>query len=338
VAVERECANWGEAVVASERIGSGDAAGGGEGARMSRRSRSGFALLAVLWLVVILSGAALLALSDARLALWAARNRMGLTRAKWAAEGCLEVLRERWAREPGVPGGRSFQLDLGGELWCRVAVVPNGATLDVNLADSTALRTILKAVLAVRDPEPLTPVLDSLTSALLDWRDSDSVARPRGAEQEWYRSHRLPVPRNGPLADVRELLYVRGFDSTLVRNLAPYLGADPSPLDLNQAPLLVLGTLPGVTSEALSVLQFLRQDGRSLASMEDWIGTLSGPPRATLLAAYPQLQRRTTVVPQIFTARIEAGVDGSPPQWQEAAELTSAGQRLVVLRRGGESR
>ncbi|MDB4949022.1 MAG: hypothetical protein JWM27_1671, partial [Gemmatimonadetes bacterium] len=55
-----------------------------------RDSRRGFALLAVLWILV---GAAALGLAVAlsgRSAVAAAQNRVDLARARWAAAGCAE--------------------------------------------------------------------------------------------------------------------------------------------------------------------------------------------------------------------------------------------------------
>lgn len=55
------------------------------------RLRKGFALLAVLWVTLALSGLALAGVAGARTAGAITRNRLALTRGRWAAEGCLAV-------------------------------------------------------------------------------------------------------------------------------------------------------------------------------------------------------------------------------------------------------
>ncbi len=63
----------------------------------------------------------------------------------------------------------------------------------------------------------LPGMTDSLADALIDWRDPDSIASTFGAESDYYQA--LPYPyeaRNGPLATIRELLLVRGFDETIL--------------------------------------------------------------------------------------------------------------------------
>jgi general secretion pathway protein K len=54
---------------------------------------------------------------------------------------------------------------------------------------------------------------DIINDSLQDWKDSDSLSRPNGAESEDYYL-RLPVPyraRNTQIQDVRELLQIRGI-------------------------------------------------------------------------------------------------------------------------------
>jgi type II secretory pathway component PulK len=56
-----------------------------------RGERRGFALLAVLWVVVALAALAATGAIGARTAGAVTRNRIALARARWAAEGCLAV-------------------------------------------------------------------------------------------------------------------------------------------------------------------------------------------------------------------------------------------------------
>ncbi|MCX7705933.1 MAG: general secretion pathway protein GspK [bacterium] len=52
----------------------------------------------------------------------------------------------------------------------------------------------------------------SLLDALLDWFDSDEFPRVFGAESDYYGSLHPPYkPSNGPLNDIYELAYIKGF-------------------------------------------------------------------------------------------------------------------------------
>jgi competence ComEA-like helix-hairpin-helix protein len=69
-------------------------------------------------------------------------------------------------------------------------------------------------------PDILTK-LDGMTSdlaaAIIDWRDSDDVVSPGGAEKEYYASLSPPyLPRNGAFETIRELLMVRGVTTKLL--------------------------------------------------------------------------------------------------------------------------
>ncbi|HOC02244.1 MAG TPA: type II secretion system protein GspK [Candidatus Ratteibacteria bacterium] len=52
----------------------------------------------------------------------------------------------------------------------------------------------------------------SLLDTLLDWLDSDDFPRIFGAESEYYGTFNPPYkPANGPLGDVTELVFIKGF-------------------------------------------------------------------------------------------------------------------------------
>lgn len=159
-------------------------------------SRNGFALLAVLWLLTLAGSLVALAVRATGDGVLLSRNRVALTRAEAAMEACLEITRARFAVHRDVLSLDT--VDLGGGIWCVGRLEDPQARINLNLADSLLLRAILGA--------------DTLVSALLDWLDADSTPRAGGAEAAWYLAHGRPSPRNGPLADVREVRLVRGFE------------------------------------------------------------------------------------------------------------------------------
>src|SRR5216110_394855 len=237
-----------------------------QGARMNRR---GFALLAVLWTLTAVTVLAGTAITAARLGSTTTRNRVLLARAAWAREACAEILQARYAQDPSVR--RLDSMDLGRGTWCSGTLEDPSVRLNVNLADRTALVTVLQAVVHC------SAAVDSLVDALLDWRDPDAIPRPFGDESS--------ANRNGPLADVWELRYVRGFTDSIVARLAPFLTTrGTGAINVNAAPREVLAALPGITEE--TVRQLLVHRGRAAVfAPPQLVGVVTGGVRGTRLVA-----------------------------------------------------
>ncbi len=280
-------------------------------------TRRGFALLAVLWAVTAFTALAGAAVAVARLGSTTTRNRVWLARAEWAREACVEILLARHAQNPAVR--HIDRVDLGRGTWCDVSVDDPSAKLNVNLADRPALVFVLQTV--VRRGS----AVDSLVDALLDWRDPDTVPRPFGEESS--------ANRNGPLADVAELRYVRGFGDSLVARLSGLLTTrGTGAINVNAAPRAVLGTLPGMSAEGLEVL--LRQRGVApVTSADAVVGLLSAGSRATLLASYPEFVRTTVFTPPQLVEVATGGVGGCPITASVTLTLVPVAGRLAVIRR-----
>jgi general secretion pathway protein K len=286
-------------------------------ARMSR-GRRGFALLTALWLVVALSALAATGLLLVRDDLAASRNRIVLLRAGWAREACADILVARF--RPDRPAASLDTVDLGRGVWCRAVVEDPSARLDVNAADSAALRTLLGD--------------DSLVAALLDWRDTDAVAHPLGAEADWYRQHGRTLPRNGPLAAVAELGEIRGFDSATLARVTPLLTVrGTGRVDLNSAPLAVLATLPGFGPAELEAIAFRRRVGGRWSDLDGLIGALPPLEQNRLLARRQDLAARTATDPPMLVATVEGGVRGYPLRSLAVLTLVPTPTRLAVVRR-----
>lgn len=301
------------------------------------RGRGGFALVSVLWVIVGVTALALSATLAAREAVAAARNRADLAVAAWRAEGCLERARaaigEALAGD-AVAGRRTgwARMDravaesplLAGEE-CEVEARAAGTALDVNAADAESL---VRLFLALRLS---APAADSLADALLDWRDADDDPRPSGAEAAWYRGRGLRVPRNGPLADGREVLLVRGFES--LPGIDTLLTAEPGRVSLGHAPPTVLASLPGVSAEAVARLVAARLHGAEPADLAALGGGLSPDARAGMLQRFHELSGRATAEPDAWILRAR-GAAGDPAAVVVAeARLVRDGARAAVVRR-----
>ena len=285
-------------------------------------NRRGFALLAVLWTltaVTVLGGAAMVV---ARLGAATTRNRILLTRAGWAREACVEILSSRYAYQAAIRVLDS--IDLGRGTWCRAMLEDPAAKLNVNLADRPALLAVIAAV-SRRPPA----AVDSLVDAVLDWRDADTIPRPFGAE--------TPANHNGPLADVAELRYVRGFDDSLVLHLATVLTTrGTGTINLNAAPAAVIAAVPGMPDEAVELLVRRRLTGQPVRDADELAGLLSSSARITMHANYPEFVRTATFAPTQLVAIVEGGVRGTPLVARVTLTTVPVAGRLAVIRRETE--
>ncbi|MDZ4862401.1 MAG: type II secretion system protein GspK [Gemmatimonadota bacterium] len=281
-------------------------------------NRRGVALLASLWLIVVLSVVAGGALAAARIGLAASQNRIWLRRSEWAREACAQILISRWR---GTPVGLAVaETDLGGGVRCHATSALIAAKANVNLADPATLRRLIGA--------------DSLVAALLDWEDADDLARPEGAEAKWYRSMHRELPRNGALASMEELALIRGFDRPTVARLRELLTTDGNgTVDLNGASLDVLAALPGMTRGALAEIEHRRALGRRIQGLGDLAGTLEPGAREVLMASYQSLERQTATASEELLATVTGGVVGTGILRSMELTLTAAGSRLAVTRR-----
>ncbi len=285
-------------------------------------TREGFALLAVLWTltaITMLTGAAM---AVARVGSTTTRNRVLLARAAWAREACGEILQARWASPTARPTPSLDTVDLGRGTWCTAALEDPSVKLNLNLADRAALVTVLQAV--VRRSAPV----DSLVDALLDWRDPDQVPRPFGDESSGNR--------NGPLADVWELCYVRGYTDSLVRSLARILTTrGTGAINVNAAPPEVLATLPGMTEEAIGMV-IMHRRATPLPNADVLAGLLSPSGRRTLLASYPEFVRSAVFTAPQLVGMVMGGVRGTPLVARVTLTMVPVAGRLAVIRRETE--
>ncbi len=279
-------------------------------------------MLAVLWALAALSVLGGVALAVARTGSQTTRNRILLARAEWAREACVDILLARYAQNPRVRDLDS--IDLGRGTWCRATLEDPAAKLNLNLA----VREQLAAVLTVVSRRPVGAV-DSLADALLDYRDPDTISRPFGAE--------TPANRNGSLADVAELRYVRGFDDSLVGYLGLFLTTrGTGVINVNAAPPEVLAALPGMTQEAILVVLGCRASGQPIQNADQLVARLSKSARSVLLADYPEFVRAATFAPGQLVARVEGGVREKPIVARATLTLVPLPDRLAVIRRETE--
>jgi general secretion pathway protein K len=263
------------------------------------RDERGFALIAALWLLVVLSSVGLelsLAARDRRLV---ALNAAERAQAAWGARAGLEVAHARLERllaDSAAPNTDRWWNASGflpdtvrdGESSFAVVARDANARLNVNRASEAELRNLFAAlrVDATR--------ADSLAQSILDWIDPDDLHRPRGAERQAYLAAGLPVlPRNGPFRSLPELLDVMGMTPELFARVSPYLTVTGTgEINVNAAPREVLLALSGMTEQAVAVIEARRGTGSRITSLDDLTQRLSSSARALLQAHNAELLPR----------------------------------------------
>lgn len=216
---------------------------------MSPRRQRGIALIAVLWVLLLLAFLAASFSSSTRTEANLAHNLV--ENAKAAALADAGIYRAISAltlpiEEGGVRvDGTAYAWAFGdGEV--RFAVQDEGGKIDLNAASVDLLRGLMVAI-GLDEEESA-----ALANAIADFRDEDDDRRPAGAEAADYEQDGLPFgPKNAPFELVEELLRVKGVTGELYRLLLPaltvYTGEDVP--NESTAPPLVLAALSTTTPE-----------------------------------------------------------------------------------------
>ena len=301
-------------------------------------TKRGFALLAVLWVIVGLAGLALGVSLAARNAIASSHNRTDIARATWRARDCAERARaaisefllappERDAR--GLSGWSALDAAVPASpmvtsVQCGVRLHVMGDRIDINHADAEMLGAALRQI-GVQASK-----IDSMVDALLDWRDVDDVPRPLGAERAWYVLHGRFVPRDGPFEDVRELARVRGFED--MPGLDSIFGVETGRIALVHAPLSVIAALPGLGAEAIGRIAEERARGERPEDLTAIAAALSPDARRLMLSRYADLVHDATVEPDAWIVQGRAAAGSPAVAVVVEMKLVRAGNRAAIVR------
>ena len=227
-----------------------------------RHSQSGLALIAVLWLTVLLTVIASGFAFSMRGEVLAARNALSVAQARAAADGAvartlLELLRPRNLPDVWLADGAPHAWQDGDATIAAIAV-DESAKIDLNSATDALLKGLLQNV-GGQDAE----TAQHLVEAIADWRDADDLRRPNGAEAADYRAAGLKyAPANGPFAVVGELQRVLGMKPEVFARIADSLTVYSRQPGINVATAArdVLLAIPGATPEIVDAYVAQRRE------------------------------------------------------------------------------
>lgn len=178
------------------------------GCRVNAALQRGVVLIAVLWMLVLLSLIATnLSLGGRGFARQALNTEMGYQAGLAADSGLVWALwnLQQRGRAGWLADGGAHRMQLG-DAQIRVALYDESGKVDLNTAPTELLDGVFAA--AVGDAGER----QSLVAAIEDWRDADSLVRLNGAEEEQYlAAGRSTGPANRDFADVSELTQVLGM-------------------------------------------------------------------------------------------------------------------------------
>jgi type II secretory pathway component PulK len=218
-----------------------------------RPHKNGFALIAVLWLIAILSLAAITTLRVISFDMELATAKVHGSRAYQLAEMGIAV-GSNPAVERNDPILNRFDEENNEEV--RVTLTSEGARFNINTLVMSEDKSLIRSIFIHWGME-----LDSsqaLTDALTDWVDADDEVALNGAEIEDYeKMGRLNQPFNRPFYDIEEMRLVRGMDQ--IEQLRPdwrnwFTVWSSGTLDLNEADAELIAVAAEVTEAAASIV------------------------------------------------------------------------------------
>ena len=186
---------------------------------MSDRSEKGFALIAVLWTVALLSIIAAVLSLESRTSLRISRNAAEVAAARAAADAGIQraILNLLVDSEKFRPDGAVYAWEFANST-VHISVQDEASKVDLNQASEVLLAALF--VLVGIDPGEA----QSLAGAIADFRDPDNLPRVGGAEETQYQAAGLAWgPKNSAFEAIEELRRVLGMTPRIYEQVAPDL-------------------------------------------------------------------------------------------------------------------
>jgi type II secretory pathway component PulK len=217
-----------------------------------RKSR-GAALMAVLWLIAVLSMACMAALRVISFDMELAAAKVHGSRAKHEAERGIAVGSNPVVKRSD-PILRSLNEESGEGF--EVKVISEGGRFNINSLILQGDKALLRAMFIDWGLE--LDVAQEIADALADWLDADDDVALNGAEKDFYEKEgRINQPFNRPFYDIHEVSLVRGMD--LVEAVRPdwrnwFTIWSGGGLDLNEASAELIAIAAEISPEQADII------------------------------------------------------------------------------------
>jgi general secretion pathway protein K len=258
------------------------------------RNEKGFALLMVLWVMMVMMVIALsfslMTRTETHATLYFKEGAEKRFIAEAGVQRAVMELLHRGVyknKQPVIEGNEPVRVDgtkytgqLGDDHYT-FEIIDESGKINLNaLTDSSGvIMNNLLVNLGVKKEDA-----DTIVESILDWKDGDELRRLHGAESDHYMS--LPNPyrsKNGAFDTVEELLMVKGITPEIlygsggkpgIFNLVTVRGRAGG-INVNSAPREILAALPGMTSETADRIIELRKLAE-MKSQEDVRSAVGG--------------------------------------------------------------
>lgn len=200
----------------------------------------GFALIAVLWMIVLLTVIAGGLSYASRQSTQAVAALVGGATARYLADGATQlVIMNLLSTNPVdrlLADGETIEVTLPGGN-ALVTVTDENGKIDINAAREALLARLFYSL------DVAQPQADALADAIVDYRDQDSLRRLNGAEDDDYLAAGLPLgAKDSDFTSVEELQRVYGMQPDIYSAMLPYVTIHSQHPGVNPdtAPLQVL--------------------------------------------------------------------------------------------------
>lgn len=175
----------------------------------------GVALVAVLWFTVAIAGMAAAFATLARGEALRSRNMVDGIRARTILEAALDRAALELVTPTAKPTQRGVELDwpFDGAL-VHIVITGESGLVDLNAASPELIASLAGELGADRE------LAQRIADSVLDWRDDNSLRRPKGAEDRDYRSAgRQGGAADAPFGHIGELRQLLAVEPALYRQL-----------------------------------------------------------------------------------------------------------------------
>lgn len=280
---------------------------------------AGFALVLVLWLLVVLGAIALRFHSSARSYRNVAANAAAVTRAEWAARGgiarALAALNHAVAASsPGALSGASAILPppltfARAGVSVRVVAYDSRARVSLNHADRRTLERLLRG--AGGTPGQTDRILAFIFDRRRTAARQDAAWRARFPGDTPTRDERFRA-RAWAFTTISQLRNAPGMTNVLYDRIAPHLTtAGDARINVNTAPAIVLAALPLMTRGAAEAL-VQRRRRASLNNVFEVVAALPGSLQRRARERLAAFSERIAFAPGTLVVSAAAAVQGNP--------------------------
>jgi type II secretory pathway component PulK len=161
-----------------------------------------------------------------------------------------------------------YTVDLRGKEYS-IFIEDEGGKLNVNSLDESK-KDVFKRLLLVRGVSESE--VEAIIDSLIDWLDSNDQTQPRGAENRYYESLPEPYPcRNGPMANLEELILVKGVTPDIYDNIKKDLTIYTKEfiINLNSASKEVIHAALGITLQEADEVVALVKEKKEIKNIDE---------------------------------------------------------------------